>query len=79
MANIRLSSKIKNKIDSESSEDPTKKDEPKETQEKELFTKRMRRETRDVHKISDALINAKLAFGMSQLVLFFIRLHCCLA
>lgn len=29
----------------------------------ETFTKRMRRETRDVHKISDALINAKLAFG----------------
>lgn len=27
------------------------------------FTKRMRKETRDVHKISDALINAKLAFG----------------
>lgn len=27
------------------------------------FSKRMRRETRDVHKISDALINAKLAFG----------------
>lgn len=29
----------------------------------ETFTKRMRRETRDIHKISDALINAKLAFG----------------
>lgn len=29
----------------------------------ESFSKRMRRETREVHKISDALINAKLAFG----------------
>lgn len=29
----------------------------------ESFSKRMRKETRDVHKISDALINAKLAFG----------------
>lgn len=65
MANIRLSSKIKKKIDSEGVENQTKKDESKETQEKELFTKRMRRETRDVHKISDALINAKLAFGTS--------------
>lgn len=65
MANIRLSSKIKKKIDSEGVENLTKKDESKETQEKELFTKRMRRETRDVHKISDALINAKLAFGTS--------------
>lgn len=65
MANIRLSSKIKKKIDSEGVENLTKKDESKETQEKELFTKRMRRETRDVHEISDALINAKLAFGTS--------------
>lgn len=27
------------------------------------FSKRMRKETRDVHNISDKLINAKLAFG----------------
>lgn len=32
--------------------------------EKEVsFWKRLRKETRDVHRISDALINAKLAFG----------------
>lgn len=29
----------------------------------ESFSKRLRKETRDIHKISDALINAKLAFG----------------
>jgi hypothetical protein len=28
-----------------------------------LFTKEMRKATRDVHDISDALVNAKLAFG----------------
>lgn len=27
------------------------------------FSKLLRKETRDIHKISDALINAKLAFG----------------
>lgn len=35
----------------------------------EGFSKRMRKETRDVHKVSDALINAKLAFG-KQLNIF---------
>lgn len=29
----------------------------------ESFSKCLRKETRDVHKISDALVNAKLAFG----------------
>lgn len=35
----------------------------------ESFSKRMRKETRDVHKISDALINAKLAFGKQFLLI----------
>lgn len=37
----------------------------------ENFSKRMRKETRDVHKVSDALINAKLAFGMQNFFFFF--------
>jgi len=32
----------------------------------ESFSKRLRKETRDIHKISDALINAKLAFALSD-------------
>lgn len=32
----------------------------------ESFSKRMRKETRDVHKVSDALINAKLVFGKKK-------------
>jgi hypothetical protein len=31
--------------------------------EKETFTMKMRRATREIHAISDALVNAKLAFG----------------
>ena len=31
--------------------------------EEELFTKRMRKATRQVHAISDALVNGKLLFG----------------
>ncbi|XP_026471400.1 heme oxygenase-like [Ctenocephalides felis] len=33
---------------------------------RELFTRRMKKETRDVHAISDALVNAKLAFALSD-------------
>jgi len=29
----------------------------------ETFTKKMRSATREIHAISDALVNAKLAFG----------------
>lgn len=28
-----------------------------------LFTKQMRKATREVHSVSDALVNAKVAFG----------------
>ena len=34
-----------------------------------LFTKRMRKETSKIHTLSDALINAKLGFGKTYLVL----------
>lgn len=27
------------------------------------FSKQMRKATRDIHKVSDALVNAKIAFG----------------
>ncbi|KAG4074193.1 hypothetical protein HA402_015496 [Bradysia odoriphaga] len=30
------------------------------------FSKQMRKATRDIHKISDALVNAKIAFGLSD-------------
>lgn len=64
MSFIRLSSITKEKL--ENSANLTKQHTmEEETKDVELFTKRMRRETRDVHKISDALVNAKMAFGKS--------------
>lgn len=64
MSFIRLSSITKEKL--ENSANLTKQHSmEEETKDTELFTKRMRRETRDVHKISDALVNAKMAFGKS--------------
>lgn len=63
MSFIRLSSITKEKL--ENSANLTKHTMEEETKDVELFTKRMRRETRDVHKISDALVNAKMAFGKS--------------
>ena len=38
----------------------------------ESFTKQMRKATRDVHAVSDALVNAKLAFGK---IPYFFTLH----
>ncbi|KAJ9600796.1 hypothetical protein L9F63_001008 [Diploptera punctata] len=32
----------------------------------ETFTKQMRKATRDIHAVSDALVNAKLAFALSD-------------
>lgn len=42
------------------------------------FSKRMRKETRDVHKVSDALINAKLVFGKNIFLLYKVQRtqHC---
>jgi hypothetical protein len=37
--------------------------------EKETFTMKMRRATREIHAISDALVNAKLAFGKFSIFL----------
>lgn len=61
MSFIRLSSITKETIETSVNHSKATMDE--ETKDAELFTKRMRRETRDVHKISDALVNAKMAFG----------------
>jgi len=36
----------------------------------ETFTKKIRRVTREIHAISDALVNAKLAFGEFWLYTF---------
>lgn len=33
------------------------------SKDEETFCKQMRKATREVHKISDTLVNAKLAFG----------------
>lgn len=35
------------------------------------FSKEMRKVTRDVHDLSDALVNAKLVLGMNILLIFF--------
>lgn len=36
--------------------------------EEENFCKKMRRSTRKIHAISDALVNAKLAFGIFTII-----------
>lgn len=35
-----------------------------EESEEENFCKKMRKATREIHAVSDALVNAKLAFGI---------------
>lgn len=59
MANIRVSSKVESKDNRKPSGSSENDDENAQIIVDEPFTKRMRRETRDVHKISDALVNAK--------------------
>lgn len=38
--------------------------------EEENFCKKMRKATREIHAVSDALVNAKLAFGTNQTFYF---------
>lgn len=61
MANIRVSSKTRTKESPKAAENPVENVAADGSQviNEEPFSKRMRRETRDVHKISDALVNAK--------------------
>lgn len=36
------------------------------SKDEETFCKKMQKATREIHSISDALVNAKLAFGKAQ-------------
>lgn len=45
--------------------------------ENENFCKKMRKATKEIHAVSDALVNAKLVFGMNFVILFlFLSILC---